>query len=78
MLTSCRFDREQKSLSVDLEAFPGHENETHIVSPWPPSAVLVNGAQLGQGWGWQQDGNLFRAHIGFCHGSTRDSVQVQY
>ena len=78
MLTSCRFHREQKSLVADLEAFPGHENETQVISPWLPSSASINGVKLDDGWRVQQDGDIYRMDVSVSQRCSRDTIQLRF
>jgi hypothetical protein len=78
ILTSCRFDREQKSLAADLKAFPGHENQTQVISPWPPSSASINGAKLDDGWRAQRDGDIYRIDVSVSQRCSRDTLQLRF
>jgi cellobiose phosphorylase len=78
MLTSCRFDHDQKSLVADLEAFPGHESETQVISPWLPSCASINGVRLDEGWRVQQDGDIYRTDVSVSQRCFRDTMQLRF
>jgi hypothetical protein len=78
ILLASRFDQENRRLTVDVRGFPGHENETQIVSPWAPESVLVNGAELSQGWSLEQCGKVYRIAVVFSQRSREDTVVVLF
>jgi hypothetical protein len=78
ILTSCRFDAEERRLVAHLEAFPGHENETQVISPWQPSSASVNGVELGDGWRAQREGGVFRIRVGVRQRCTKDTLQLRF
>ncbi|UCE20198.1 MAG: hypothetical protein JSV84_07645 [Gemmatimonadota bacterium] len=78
ILLSSNYDRKEKTLSMDLKAFPRHRNTTDIISPWRPKSVFVNGIELKDGLNFQRDDDIYRLSISFSHQSISDTVVVHY
>lgn len=78
IVLASRWNEEERALSVELDAFPGHENETAFVSPWAPRSVAVNGVERGEGWRAERDGDIHQVRIGLVHRSNRDTLVVRF
>jgi hypothetical protein len=78
ILLASRFEQGNRRMEVDVKAFPGHENELSIVSPWAPKSVFANGVELSASWSLQQCDNVYRIAVGFSQKSRQDTIEVRF
>jgi hypothetical protein len=78
ILLASRFEQGNRRMEVDVKAFPGHENELSIVSPWAPKSVFANGVELSASWSLQQCDNVYRIAVGFSQQSRQDTIEVRF
>jgi hypothetical protein len=78
LLVESGYSRRGNRLSVVLEAFPGHSNETRIVSPLRPVSVMHNGVPLGSSWSVGKAGEVYSTRLQFTHSSQLDTLVVQF
>ncbi|MDZ7261766.1 MAG: hypothetical protein ONB05_06650 [candidate division KSB1 bacterium] len=67
ILLFSRFNKKERSLVLGLKAFPGHANETEVISSWNPKKILINGIELTEGWNLQRDNGIYQVNIRFLH-----------
>jgi hypothetical protein len=78
ILLASRFDRRNRRMEVEVKAFPGHENDLSIVSPWAPESVVANGVELSASWSLQQFDKVYRMTVGFSQQSWQDTIEVRF
>jgi len=64
ILKSCRFDKGQ--LAISLKAFPGHNNNTIIISSTTPKRIMVNGESV-QSWTETDHNHYKEIQLNFIH-----------
>ncbi len=77
-LNSCTYDKDSRSLKMELAAFPGHHNTTRVVSPIAPEHVYLNHQELKDGWQARNEGGLFRVEVNFLHIKSVDKLEFKF
>ncbi len=77
-LIDSHLDKQGRSLSLMLEAFPGHQNETRIISPWDPKSIWLNGRELQGGWSVRSDMGIHQVEAGFNHETGIDTLTIRF
>jgi hypothetical protein len=75
-LVSCSY--KGKTLIAELSAFPGHKNETRIISPLKPKSVLLNGKLQDGNYKTENHNGIYEILIPFTHDKGIDKIQVDF
>jgi glycogen debranching enzyme len=67
-----------KKITISLKAYAGHPNESVIITPLEPTAVLLNGVQLNDGWSVEKMDGYFKLSIAFDHIVNNDLLVVNF
>jgi hypothetical protein len=78
VLQSCSYDSRHKRLRAFLKAFPGHQGEVKVISPWAPKGISLNGEVLTEGWSADMYEGAHEVRIRFVHQTIADTVVVQF
>ncbi len=78
ILLAARFVAKEKRLTINLQAFAGHQNQTQIISPWPAIAIQVNGLYLKEDWQVTKQKNYYQIELHFSHHTNGDEVEIQF
>lgn len=75
ILKSCEFDEDE--LKILLEAFPGHSNQTIVLSPTKPKKVMVDGA-INDKWESIDHGHYKKIILNFVHEKKKSELLLNF
>lgn len=78
ILQFCRYHDKNRRLTLQLAAFPGYKNQTTIVSPFKPEAILLNDQKYHQQQNVKSDHGIYELNLLFYHQTTADTLIIQF
>jgi len=76
ILNTCSYDNRQ--LNMELEAYPGHRNESCIITPYEPKVVLINGKQVTKNFFIESFDGYYKLVLWFTHSNYIDKLGVKF
>lgn len=76
ILNSCWYDNKQ--LNVELEGYPGHRNESYIITPYEPKEILINGNQVTKNWSVEKIDGCYKLTLCFTHSKAIEEIAIKF
>ena len=76
ILNTCSYDNRQ--LNMELEAYPGHRNESCIITPYEPKDVLINGKQVTKNIFIESFDGYYKLVLWFTHSNYINKLGIKF
>ena len=77
-LIDCRYDAEKKIMSLNLEAFAGHENKSTIISPISLKDLKINGERTNSSATVTKENNFYKITIISKQDRNNETIELSF
>ena len=78
ILVNAAFSENRNLLNVNLKSFPGHKNNTVIISGNKPVDITIDGKDMSNNYTISESEGIFKVLIKWTAGNAFEKLQIKY